>query len=231
MLKVLLASYIPVDLLSAPRGEFRNASQLAQAAGVSAMSASRFLRQLKSEGFLDEHADALRVVRVAQLLPRWRAALLRSSQEWPMKWVIRGNPDEQLEKLLQSSQPDSVDVAEHRREGRRWRRLCLAYFAAAEQLGFGFVHGIKPHLYVDYFDAPALQHLGLVPVQPGGAPDVIIKVPLAPQAVFRAVVWRHGIPVSDILQIWLDVANHPARGEAQASEIERRLFAPMLGGK
>lgn len=230
MLKLLLASYIPVDLLSAPRGEFRNASQLAQAANVSAMSASRFIRRLKPEGFLDEHADALRVVRRGSLLQRWRAAHLRSSPEWPMKWVIRGNPEKQLEKLLQSAAPDSVGVVEDQRESHRWPRMCLGYFAAAEQLGFGFVHGIKPHVYVDHFDSPVLQQLGLAPIQAEAAPDVIIKIPMAPQAVFRAVVWRHGIPVADILQVWLDVANHPARGEAQAAEIERRLLAPMFKG-
>lgn len=221
MLKVLLASYLPADLLSAPRGELRNASQLAQAANVSAMSASRFIRQLKSEGFLDEHADRLRAVRIGSLLQRWRAAHLRSSREWPMKWIIRGNPEKQLEKLLHSAAPG---------ESHRRYRVCLGYFAAAEQLGCGFIHGIKPHVYVDRFDSLVLQQLGLAPIQSGVAPDVIIKMPRAPQAVFRAAVWRHGIPVSDILQVWLDVANHPARGEAQAAEIERRLLAPLLKG-
>ncbi len=45
MLKVLLAPDLPETLLSAPRGRYRNASQLAAAANVSVMSAFRFLRQ------------------------------------------------------------------------------------------------------------------------------------------------------------------------------------------
>ena len=90
------------------------------------------------------------------------------------------------------------------------------------------MHGIKPHLYVEQLDVRMLQGLGLAHVQPGEAPDVNVRVPLAPQAVFRAAVRRHGTPVADILQVWLDVGNHPARGQAQASEIEHRLLAPLL---
>ena len=53
MLKVLLSEHIPESLLSAPRGPYRNASGLAQAAGVSVMSAFRFLREMSREGFID----------------------------------------------------------------------------------------------------------------------------------------------------------------------------------
>lgn len=215
MLKVLLAPHIPADLLSAPRGEVRNASQLAQAANVSAMSASRFVRQLKAEGFRDEDASPIRIVRVGDLLSRWRAALLRSSQEWPMRWIVRGDPARQLEKLLKSGAPELP-------------RMCIGYFAAAEQLGFGFVHGIKPHVYIEHVRAVALQQLGLARAQPGEAVDVYLRLPLAPQAVFRAAVWRHGLPVCDILQVWLDVGNHPSRGAAQAAEIEHRVMQPLL---
>lgn len=231
MLKLLLAPHIPADLLSAPRAEFRNASQLAQAANVSSMSASRFIRQLKAEGFLDESTSLIRLVRVGDLLSRWRAALLRSSQEWPMRWVIRGDAARQLENLLQSSRPEAL-VGDSKANGPHRRpRICLGYFAAAEQLGFGFVHGIKPHVYVERLDVRVLQRLGLAQVQPGEAPDVNVRVPLAPQAVFRAAVWRHGLPVADILQVWLDVGNHPARGQAQAAEIEHRLLGPLLAAR
>lgn len=218
MLKVLLAPHIPADLLSAPRGEFRHASQLAQAANVSVMSASRFVRQLKADGFLDEAVSLMRIVRVGHVLSRWRAALLRSSQEWPMRWIIRGDPARQLEKLVKSGESESS-------------RMCLGYFAAAEQLGFGFVHGIKPHVYIERLRADLLQHLGLARVQPGEPVDVYLRVPLAPHAVFRAAVWRQGLPVCDILQVWLDVGNHPSRGLAQAAEIEHRVLQPLLAAQ
>ena len=63
MLKVLLGQDIPESLLGVPRGEYRSGRQLAQAAGVSAMSASRLVRLLLSEGFLDQRKGLLRLVR------------------------------------------------------------------------------------------------------------------------------------------------------------------------
>jgi hypothetical protein len=42
---------------------------------------------------------------------------------------------------------------------------------------------------------------------------------------------REGVPVADILQVWLDVAAHPARGAAQAEEIRRRALAAIFKEK
>jgi hypothetical protein len=49
--------------------------------------------------------------------------------------------------------------------------------------------------------------------------------------VFRASVVRDGVPVADILQVWLDVGAHPARGEEQAEEIRHRVLAPIFEEK
>jgi hypothetical protein len=46
--------------------------------------------------------------------------------------------------------------------------------------------------------------------------------------VFRASVLRDGVPVCDILQVWLDVAGHPPRGREQADEIERRALKAFV---
>ncbi len=133
MLKVLLAPQVPEELLSVPRGEYRNASELARASGVSVMSAFRLCRQLQMEGFLERSGERIRLVRVEELM--------------------------------------------------------------------------------------------------GQPPDVYVRIPSAPQSVFRAAVRRDGVLASDILQVWLDVADHPARGKAQALEIERRVLRPLLAGK
>jgi hypothetical protein len=53
MLKILLAPRIPGMYLSAPRGQYQGASQLAEAAGVSVMSAFRFVEEFSTEGFLE----------------------------------------------------------------------------------------------------------------------------------------------------------------------------------
>lgn len=88
MLKVLLAPRIPDEYLSAPRGHYKGASQLAEAAGVSVMTAFRFVEEFSKEGFLEPGPGALRLVRLRELLNRWVAASQRRVLEIPMRWVL-----------------------------------------------------------------------------------------------------------------------------------------------
>ena len=232
MLKILLGQNLPESLLSVPRREYRSGRQLAEAGGVSAMSASRFLRQLSSEGFLDESKERLRLVRVEELMRRWLAASYRSAREVPVRWIIRGGKD-QFQSAVRSylSRLESKNPRKgKRRSGRLGRprpRICIGLYAAADSLGFGFVRGAVPHIYLEQFDALALDHLGLSAAAQG-PPDTYIRIPEYKEAVFRAAVRHNGIPVSDILQVWLDVSNHPTRGKEQAGEIWKRVLAPAL---
>jgi hypothetical protein len=107
-------------------------------------------------------------------------------------------------------------------------RFCLGLFAAAEVLGFKFVHGVKPHLYIERIDREALRELGLSLQPAGREADVFVRVPKYPEAVFRAALERGGVPTSDILQVWLDVSNHPACGKDQADLLRKRVLSQIL---
>jgi hypothetical protein len=91
MLKVLLANELPDHLLSAPRGHYRNASQLAQAARVSVMSAFRFVEELRENGYLHESASSLQLVRRESLFGRWQGANDRVPREISMRFRLPGN--------------------------------------------------------------------------------------------------------------------------------------------
>ena len=104
MLKVLLAPELPETLLSAPRGRYRNASELALAANVSVMSAFRFVQQLGRDGYLHESASYLNLVRRDELFHRWQAwSMVKRVHAMPMRFVFRGDPHVALERVLQSS--------------------------------------------------------------------------------------------------------------------------------
>lgn len=222
MLKVLLAPLVPENLLQAPRAEYRNASELAAAAKVSVMSAFRFVRQLRQEGFLDEHDQPLRLVRRKELLRRWQAAHLRGAPELPLRWIIPVKSERQLPLALHAYrvQPNV--------KRKPPPRACLGLFAAAESLGFGFVHGVPQYFYLESLDRDVLKRLGLSPEGAEQKPDVYVRVPAFRESVFRAAIVHDGVPVADILQVWLDVSSHPARGEAQAKEIRHRVLAPIF---
>lgn len=213
MLKVLLAPQVPEYLLSAPRAEFRNASDLAAAANVSVMSAFRLVNQLREEGFLDGSSPHLKLVRREALFQRWRSAMLRPSQELPMRFLIRGTPQSQVREFVLNSHG------------------CLGLFAAADALKLGHVKGAIPYVYVRgplRLNRNTLK--GLFNVSSDESPDIILKQARTPQSLFRGAVHSNGILVSDILQVWLDVASNPSRGEEQAELIYRKVLAKIVEG-
>jgi len=212
MLKVLLAPELPEHLLSAPRGRYVNVSQLARAARVSVMSAFRFVQRLKDDGYLHESPRALALVRRDDLLARWQASADGGAREIAMRFILPGQPDEQLHKLL-----------------RDRSRACLALFAAAEALKLGFVHGVPPYVYVERLQPSSISAWkGLRACEAGEPPDVMLRQAPAPQSVFRGMVRVGEVAVCDVLQVWLDVGSHPARGREQADLIRQRVLDPVI---
>jgi hypothetical protein len=233
MLKILLGQSLPESLLSVPRGSFRNAAQLAEAAKVSVMSAFRLVKQLANEGFLDEREDCLRIVRVDELLARWLAANRQSAQVIPARWIIKGDQNQLRAAVAEyaAGQTAVPPVKSKRRGGRIIKaspRCCVGLFAAADALGLGFVHGAQPQIYLERLDRDVLRQAGLSVEGVDRQADAYIRIPVNKEAVFRAAVLRDGLPVSDVLQVWLDVSNHPARGREQANMIRKRALGPVF---
>ncbi|MBJ6982000.1 hypothetical protein [Luteimonas sp. MC1572] len=213
MLKVLLAPELPERLLHAPRSEYFSGSDLAHAADVSPMSASRFLRRLQEEGFLDGARGPLRLVRREELFRRWQSAAMRSSPELRMSYLIPAGGTRQLHKLAARLE------------------ACVGLFAAADLLELGHVSGAVPHVYVRRLSPPqGGEWLGVVPSAPGEAPQVIIRQANAPESLFRGAVRVGEVLVSDVLQVWLDVSANPSRGAEQAEMLGRGVLADVLGG-
>jgi Holliday junction resolvase len=235
MLKILLGQHLPETLLKIPRAPFRNASQLATAANVSVMSAFRFVSQLAQQGFLGEDEEHLRIVRVEELLERWVSANRQAWEEIPARWIIKKGP-QQLRSVLReyASPPDSGPTKKRKRRSAahiELPRCCAGLFAAADILGLGFVHGVPPHIYIERLTLDSLNRLGLMAGRSDRPADVYIRIPARSEAIFRALVLRQGVPVTDILQVWIDASTYPARGREQANEIRRRLLGPLFGKK
>lgn len=228
MLKVILAQRIEPRFLSAPRRKIRNASELAIAAGISQVSASRLVRQLGAEGFLDQYADQLELVRIADLLDEWQAAERRAFKEIPCRWVIPGHGRKQLEPALHDYSARLLLEQPGENYGARSSpRVCLGLFAAAEALGIGFVHGVPPVLYIERMQVELLEQLGISQERAIQA-DIYLRIPSHKEAIFRAAVEHKGVLVADAIQVWLDVSNHPSRGKEQADRIRDQVLRPLL---
>jgi hypothetical protein len=228
MLKVLLARRLPAELLNAPRTDAATGAELAAMANVSAPSASRLLRHLKDRGFLDE-LTPLRLVRVRELLRQWKAVYVRPPRELKLRWLIPGKPD-QLRQALRRyhARRQAHDHSGEAPPGNPLPRACLALFSAADALGFGHVRGVPQCVYLERPDMTAFDALGLVEANVNEPVQVVVRIPRWPHAVFRAAVNRDGLLVSDILQLWLDVSEHPAGGAEQADDVWSRVLRPAL---
>jgi hypothetical protein len=213
MLKVLLAPELPDELLASPRGQYRNASQLARAANVSVMSAFRFVQHLEREGYLHESAPYLHLVRREDLFTRWQALSARSPREVPVRFLLPGDRQAQLHRMLGSG------------------RACLALFAAADALRLGFVSGVPPYVYVHRIQSANLAAWkNLRACAPGEPPELIVRQAPAPHSVFRGLVRPENMPACDVLQVWVDVASHPSRGREQAEVIRKRILHRVIEG-
>lgn len=216
MLKVLLGRYLPEDLLRAPRGRIDGAAQLSKLAGTSLPSAWRFLSGLRDAGFVEESNGGLEVVRRDDLLSAWVSAARRPSHE------VRAAFSIPVKKPLSVLEPRVRALLSTR------QRIAWGGFAAIARLGFQFVHGAPLHLYVDDLSEATLRRLNLVRAEPNQASPIILRKSRWPESVFRAAVERGGQPTTDILQSWLDVSQHPARGPEQANVLWTRVLAPAL---
>ncbi|MEM5406353.1 helix-turn-helix domain-containing protein [Paraburkholderia unamae] len=211
MLKLLLAPEIPEPLLTARREQYRTATDLARAAGVSAMTASRFVNALTEKGFLDQSSPYLKLVMRRKLADLWKASYKNQPDPVAVKFLVQGPPAVLMEKLLQKHQ-----------------HSFLGLFAAAEVLAVGHVRGVPPYVYV--YDLDAANHWKeLKAAQYGEKPDLLLQRIRFPQSIGAGAVQRKGMYVTDILQVWLDVSAHPARGAEQAAELERGILANVIG--
>jgi hypothetical protein len=114
-------------------------------------------------------------------------------------------------------------------------RACLGLFAAADELGVGFVSGVPLYVFVDQSSVlpgnmnAANGAKGMMLADDRDPVNFIVRIPKAPRSVFRAAVRPRGVASADIIQVWLDVSKHPARGAEQADQIWQRYLAPIAG--
>ena len=198
------------------------------------MSAFRFVSEFSKEGFLEQGVEGLRVVRAKELMDRWLAASQRRVPEIPARWILNQKSDALRSALRAFALPDRVPRNTKNpvrlRLLRERPRICLGLFAAAEALGLGIVHGVQPYLYLERMGEESIEKLGLS--TKGGEPnaDVFARIPGNRESLFRGAVVKDQVAASDVIQVWLDVSHHPARGKEQADLIWRRVLGPALDG-
>ena len=215
LLKVLAGRNLPAEMISIPREPVWSVAELSARARVSSPAAWRLYSALREAGHLDDSGN-LSLFR--DLMARWRAAVQRPQQRVGARWILPGR--DPLGRLRTS-------LSELRNQAEQ-PQACLGLFAACDALGVGHVRGAPLHLYVRHVQPELLEHLGIAIAPNDQQPDMLLRITRWPESLFRAVVHIDGIPVTDVIQCWLDVSTEPARGAEQAAFIWRRVLGPAL---
>jgi hypothetical protein len=161
----------------------------------------------------------LDLMRVEELLQRWRAVYqIKQPVELGMRLVL---PRRAPLPYLEATVCDLFDEQQY---------IGFGLFAACDRWGFPFVHGVAPHLCVDKLSPELIKAMKLTSAQPGEVIDVFLRQHPYPNTVFRGVQVQGGVPVTDLLQCWLDVGEHPARGEEMGQVLYQKVLQPYLIG-
>jgi hypothetical protein len=215
LLKVLMAKRIPGEWLTAPRDQapFESDVELAEVAGVSAASVSKLVRPARALGLL---LNGFELVLTRQWMTTWANANAAWTTEVPCRFLTpRRDPLNTIRARFASLDDElgPVSVGGH---------------AAADLLGFGHVKGLPPHLVCKEVSKNVFDHFQLRPVEPGEVAEVIVRKALFPRSTFEGRVQVDGVPVTDIIQTWLDVGHRSARGAEQAEHIWNRCLSAVL---
>src|SRR5205807_1130976 len=156
----------------------------------------------------------------------------KMSREVQARWIIKKDEKQLLASIARYAADSRKELPPKSsvKSGRALKaqpRVCVGLFAAADALGLGFVRGVAPHLYLERLDFAVLEKLGLSVEGSSSSADVYIRIPSNKEAIFRATILKNDLPVSDVLQVWLDTSAHRARGREQADEIRRRVLKPL----
>ncbi len=220
MLKVLLAPSLPQKYISAPSGRTpRNATTLAESAGVSVAAAVRFLHALEAEGQLDTQYGDLRVARPLDLLKQWRDRLGPTARRELAAAGVRGPFDLHLTAIVAGVYAGAE---------RKRPPFVLGLHAACAELGLGHVSGAVPVVWAPSLGAADLERHGLVVVTADQKADVVLREPRYPESLYRGVVSGGRMPATDVIQCWLDTSHYRIRGEEQADFLWRTVLRPAF---
>lgn len=220
LLKVLFFARLQPEGWGGPRGAVRNLAQLAKLAAVSPPLVYRWASAMQRSGYLSKQAGRVPVLaNLDALVAEWRGRYRLSDNQ-----AIRCDPvfGEQVDnafredflgrlRQLPSSAPPCALSA---------HQACAVY-----RLKHSDARSI--HLYVSGDLAPFMKHLQLVESANPAAPIVLLQ-PKHRRSALGGVVRNDGIPLCDILQVYLDLYHLPDRGREQADFVHERMLEPLM---
>ncbi len=220
LLKVLLFARSKAAGWGGPRGSIRNLAQLAKLAAVSPPLVYRWAAAMERSDYLMKRMGRVPVLEnLDALLGEWRGRYRVSDNDpMPCRAVFGERVDERFhEEFLDGLRRLSGNAPPCALTGHQACRFYRLKHSEARSI----------HLYVLGEPLALIEKLQLAPSADPGAPIVLLR-PRHPRSVFGGVSRLDGMPVCDILQVYLDLYHLPDRGREQADFVHERMLGPLL---
>jgi hypothetical protein len=222
LLKVLLFARSHAEGWGGPSGPIRNVAQCAKLASVSPPLAYRWAAAMERSGYLSKRMGRVPVLANSNaLLAEWRGRYRVSDNKAIACNSVFGDHSGEAfrEEFLSRLRHLPVNAPPCALSGHQ---ACRPY-----RLKHSDARSI--HLYFSGEPSVLMKHLQLVE-SPNPVAPVILLEPKHRRSVFGGVSRVDGVPVCDILQVYLDLYHLPDRGREQAEFVHERVLEPILRG-
>ncbi len=221
MLKLLLLPGIEEKYWGGLRSRPASISALAEIAGVAKSHAWNLVALIEARGYLRRQGERFMFPGLRRLLEDWSAFVrLRPDRVLGAKPIHpERSPEKAVRQLLarlarRTSAVDEPGTA----------AVVVGGHRACHLLALGRSNIESARLYVEH-PAETLERLDLVPADTDAALVEIVE-PRAKDSIFKGSARVDGLPVADILQLYLDLRTSPARGVEQSDFLFERVLGP-----
>jgi hypothetical protein len=213
LLKLLLLPGIDPRFWGGPHDRPKSIVKLAEAAKVAQSLASSFVKRFEEAGYIKRKDGEPIIVRHRDLLDDWFYALkLEARNDVAMRSMHGESIDQIIEKIPVKYGGQAVQPA------------IVGYHLACHLHGLGRSSVRSAMIYAREPSQEVVEGLGLVPDESDSPALWLVSRDI--KSVVKGSVIAEGIPVSDILQCYLDVRASRARGQEQADYILDNVLLP-----
>ncbi len=224
LFKILLLAGIDKQYWGGPSRVPGSIGELAQISGVSQPSVSSFVMKAESAGFLKRSRGGFHIIRYRELLDEWFYSVKQQRRyEVGARFLYGEEPAERFVGKMR-------EYCLKAKPGADGPALIVGHHLACHLLKLGRSNVQFAKIYANRPVEEIMSALDLARDE-SSDPQLVLAVPPIGQPLLAGHVVCDGIPVSDVLQCYLDVRSSLARGNEQAEFILEKILMPHFERK
>lgn len=222
LLKVLLLPGIDQRYWGGPKQKPQSVGELAEVSGVSQPAVSAFINRAEQAGFLKRSSKGFIIQRHQELLEDWAYALKHKGRDQVgLRFLYENDSEERFLKRIR-------DYCKKPKNPGKGSPVALGQHLACHLMGMGRSNVRSAFLYANRPQEKILSALDLVVDESRSAVSLVLVRAPFPKSIFDSSVLIDDVPISDIVQCYLDVYHSIDRGREQAEYIYQKVLGPYF---